>query len=425
MTPRQDLIELFSTFLRLEADRFGGWVADGRLRRSMKTRVSHEPHVSEQSWTEYWHERWRSLGESRASESAADKSADCLLARSHLMAYLQEPCFWAARKTKSTFAQTSSSIADGFQGAIAEVDRVLRGFDPDRGTGLKSYASVIFGNVIRDRLRQQREVDVCTPWALLRKVSQKRLGESLHAAGWGDAEVARRTLAWSCFKTIYVPGAESSHLPAKATRQLPRPSREMWHAIADLYNSRRMELDAGEATCSPEDLGTWLDTCAKAVRSYLFPDVASLNAPTSGDDSGEWLDLVADGERESLVAAAVKAEEVEERAVRRREMQTAIETAIAALPEDSRLLLQFYYRDRLRQQDIAERLQIQQYTVSRRLTKVRQTLLKALATWSRDVLHISPTATVLQDISVSLEAWLDTSYAQADSDSPNLMEPVS
>ncbi|MEO0853104.1 MAG: sigma-70 family RNA polymerase sigma factor, partial [Cyanobacteria bacterium J06648_11] len=397
MIPRQDALELFSTFLRFEGDRFGGWLADGRLRRSMKARVDEAPELNERGWTHFWHGRWLSRGD------AAPTDRDRLLARSHLMAYLQESCFWAARKTASTFDRTSLTVADAFQGAIVEVERVLKGFDPERGTGLKSYASVIFGNVIRDRLRQQREVDVCTPWALLRKVSQKRLTESLQAAGWDDVDIARRTLAWSCFKSLYVPGASGdANSPPKVTRQLQRPSREVWGAIADLYNSRRLDLGAGSPSGSEQEMAAWLEKCAEAVRAYLYPDVASLNAPTGVDESGEWLDRLAAGERESLLAAAIDVEAERERKERQTQMQSYLLTTIAALPQDGRSLLQFYYRDRLRQREIAERLQIEQYTVSRRLTRVRQALLKALAAWSETELHISPTPAVLDSISTTL-----------------------
>ncbi|MEO1133333.1 MAG: sigma-70 family RNA polymerase sigma factor [Cyanobacteria bacterium J06639_1] len=410
MTPRQEAIALFSTFVRFEGDRFGGWLADGRLRRSMKARLAKAPELNERGWTQFWHGRWHA----RIDEAPTDR--DRLLARSHLMAYLQESCFWAARKTASAFDRTSLTVADAFQGAIAEVERVLKGFDPERGTGLKSYASVIFGNAIRDRLRQQREVDVCTPWALLRKVSQKRLTEALQAAGWNEADIARRSLAWSCFKTLYVPGADSdANTPPKVTRQLQRPSREMWGAIANLYNSRRLDLGTGEPSESPEEMAAWLGKCAEAVRAYLYPDVASLNAPSGNDESGgEWLDRVADGERDSLLAAAIDAEAERDRKDRQTQMQSFLLEAIAGLPEEGRSLLQFYYRDDLRQQEIAERLQIKQYTVSRRLTKVRQTVLKALAAWSEDVLHMSLTPEVLDSISTTLEAWLETTYAGAE-----------
>jgi len=56
----------------------------------------------------------------------------------------------------------------------------------------------------------------------------------------------------------------------------------------------------------------------------------------------------------------------------------------------------------LTQQQIALQLQMKQYTVSRRLTKSRETL-QALAQWSQQTLHISLSSNVLKNISAVLE----------------------
>jgi hypothetical protein len=58
---------------------------------------------------------------------------------------------------------------------------------------------------------------------------------------------------------------------------------------------------------------------------------------------------------------------------------------------------------------------MKQYTISRRLTKARETLLLALAQWSRDTLHITLTSDVLKDTSTVLEEWLQTHYSPSDS----------
>ena len=73
-----------------------------------------------------------------------------------------------------------------------------------------------------------------------------------------------------------------------------------------------------------------------------------------------------------------------------------------------------YYTQQLNQQQIAQQLEIQQYTVSRRLSKARQSLLLALAQWSQNTLHISLTSDVLKDTSAVLEEWLKTHYSHLD-----------
>ncbi|MER3478666.1 MAG: group 3/4 sigma-70 RNA polymerase sigma factor, partial [Leptolyngbya sp. ERB_1_2] len=59
MKPRQNTIDLFSTFLRFEADCFSNWAIDAKLRRSMKACLAEFPesNTSEQFWATYWHQR--------------------------------------------------------------------------------------------------------------------------------------------------------------------------------------------------------------------------------------------------------------------------------------------------------------------------------------------------------------------------------
>jgi DNA-binding transcriptional regulator LsrR (DeoR family) len=72
--------------------------------------------------------------------------------------------------------------------------------------------------------------------------------------------------------------------------------------------------------------------------------------------------------------------------------------------------LQLYYQEHLTQQQIAKKLEIQQYNVSRRLTKTRETLLRAVVQWGQTHLHISPTSDVMSSISAFLEEWLESFY---------------
>ena len=75
-------------------------------------------------------------------------------------------------------------------------------------------------------------------------------------------------------------------------------------------------------------------------------------------------------------------------------------------------LLQMYYGQALTQQQMAAALAMQQYTVSRRLSRARESLLTALARWSQDSLHISLTLDVLSYTSTVLEEWLTNHYRQ-------------
>ncbi|MCY7276227.1 MAG: sigma-70 family RNA polymerase sigma factor, partial [Phormidesmis sp. CAN_BIN44] len=272
---------------------------------------------------------------------------------------------------------------------------------PQQGFSLKNYASAIFTSTIRDTLRQRQEVDICTNWALLRKVSQKRLVESLQNAGLSAETIATYILAWSCFKSLYVPTQETS------TRKLPRPDEATWAAIVQRYNTDRPpSLPAAK----PETLEKWLNTCAQAARSYLNPNLVSINTPKSGQDTGELLDDVPESSRESLLADLIADEDDQTRQDQRSQLNQILEAAIEQLDSELQAILHLYYRENCTQQQMAERLEIKQYTISRRLTKAREQLLKKIAIWSQDTLHISLTSALLQSMSLVIEEWLQQHY---------------
>lgn len=402
MRPRQTLIELFSAFLEFDCDRFQGWSTDLRLRRSMERCLTQAVGAeSDGFWALYWHKVWQT----DALPSSNQQSQQ--LAKGHLTAYVQEPCYWAAQKTAVSFSNTQYTLADFFQMAMAQVDKVLKGFNAQQGFSLKNYASITLSNLIRESLRQRQEVDICTDWALLRKLSQKRLTEALQTVGLASDTIASYILAWSCFKTLYVPKQ------ATGSQKLTKPDSDTWDAITRLYNQERIGQALLAATA--DSLEKWLATCAKAARAYLYPSVVSINTPKPGQDSGEFLDDLAETtQTDSLINELIAAEELEQRKTQQTEVSAVLVNAIQQLDEASRRLIQLYYQEGLTQQQMAERMEMKQYTVSRRLTKARESLLKVLATWSQATLHITPTSDVLNSTSAALEEWLKTHYSHPD-----------
>ena len=393
MRPRQDIVESFSTFIQFSDDRFSGWVADPTLQRSMRsclTRLPGSP-TSGNFWAVYWHKRWQ------------DKSSN--LASSHLCAYLQEACYWAAHKTLSSFTSLQYTLSDCFQISIAETPKILRGFRPVKGFSLNTYARVGFGNVIRNTLRQHQEVDICTDWALLSKLSQKRFSEALEQTGLAAETIARYRLAWFCFKQSY-----SLH-KAAGTRQLPQPDAATWQAIAQLYNAERQnQLVLPGPECSPATLENWLAKSAQQVRKYFYPAKTSLNIPKAGRESSELQDDLPSNLNQSLLTEMIAQEEALTRQNQRTQLNTVLITALETLDSQKQQFLQLYYAKGLTQQQIARQFDLKQYTVSRRLSQAREALLLALAKWSQTTLHISPDSTVIRYISTTLEDWLQGYY---------------
>ena len=408
MRLRQNIVTIFSTFVQFEAGEFSFWSSDPKLRRSMEKCLVGQS-VKERShsfWGLYWYKVWQVSSQSQQKPQMTQ-------AKSHLTAYLQEPSYWAAKKATTDFGHLKYEVSDCFQIALSSIDSILQGFDPLQKSNFKSYATVILSNYIREILRQRQEINICSPWALLRKLSQKRLIESLQQAGLTKEIINSYVLVWKCFKTNYVPSSDSSRT---RTRQLPKPDDATLEAIAHQYNQERYaQLDAPGSTLDPKTVEQFLLLCVKAARSYLYPTVKSINTPTPGQETGELLDILPDAKSESLLGDLITEEEEQQRLSQQTQINEILTEILTQIKPDLQQILNLYYGQGLTQKEIAQQLETKQYTVSRRLTKATQTLLLKLGQWSQQTLHISLTSDILNSMSTVLEEWLTNHYRFAQS----------
>ena len=378
MQPRPTIIEIFSTFLQFQEDRFSHWATESRLRRSIQRCLQQTTkNTTENFWVIYWYKSW---------EVAETK----FLAQQHLTAYLQEACYWSSQKTVANFLSTQYKISDCFQIAIAQVNKVFQGFNPNYSSSLKSYASIVFGNAIREYCRQVGEVDICTDWGLLRKTSQRRFHDALKNAGYSADTINTYILAWQCFKTLYIPQPGNC-------RQLAPPDEQIWQAIAQIYNTQT------GSKVNPQTLENWLLTAATAVRKYLYPRRDSLDYLPGVDIPGT--------EAASLIDGIIAAEEAQTRAGVQMQINRLLGDTITQLEPQLQKILQLYYGQQHNQNVIAKQLEIKQYTVSRRLTTAKTILLRTLANWSRNTLHISVNTDLLTSMSPVIEEWLQKYYS--------------
>lgn len=394
MRPRSDVTEMFSTFAQLEANRFSRWLTDIKLRRSIQTCLNSSPEVahSEHFWALYWHKRWQSNSNS--------------LAKMHMQAYLQEPFYWTSEKTVAKYTNSQYGVADYFQMANAEVEIILKDFNAEKSSSLKYYAVIAMSTRLRDILRQRKEADICTNWALLRKISKKTILEALSQAGLSPTAIAQHRLAWTCFKELYV------H-QASGTKKLRAPNRQLWDAITDLYNrERQTQLGFSTEECKSEIIEQWLTQTAVYIRAYLFPSVKSLNISKSDSQDTETLDLP-DPSSESLLADMIATENIQDREQQVSQMSTVLSNALQLLDAQSQEMLKLYYQEGLTQQQIMQQLHMSQSTVSRRLVKSRESLLAALVKWRQDLnleLNNCVSSNQVQDMSIALEEYLKTRY---------------
>ena len=111
-------------------------------------------------------------------------------------------------------------------------------------------------------------------------------------------------------------------------------------------------------------------------------------------------------------------EEAQTRQTQKDQLSSVLSEALVQLDPQAQKMLQLYYQASLTQQQIAKQLGIKQYTVSRRLVKVREALLRKIAEWSQQTLHIMPSLDVLKYTGPILEEWLEAYYGRHEPVSP-------
>ncbi len=401
MRPRQELIDLFSTFVQFAGDRFSGWVSDGRLRRQMQQRLATVPTATaeakalESAWVLYWYEHWRQ-----------ERDRPSPLVFGHLSAYLQEACYWAATRTVRKLPQSQYPVSDCFQMAIAETATVLERFQPERGASLKTFAQMVFPSLLAEQLRQRQAAHFCTDLGLLRRVSKKRLLEALRQVGLGPGEIAQYQLAWMCFNALYVP-------PQAGAKSLPAADTNLWTQIAHLYNEEHPRQLPGAATdCPPARMEQWLMQCVRWVRSYLYPPIDSLNVAKPGEGGGEWQDDLTQPGEPSLLLELINQEEEQTRQAQQQQLQAAIATALTQLDAETQTILQLYYQHGFTQQEIERKLQLTQPKISRRLKTARKTLVRQ----SQVALNITPDPDRIEAMSAAIGVWLEIYYGSLPAD---------
>ncbi len=380
--PRLTPTELYSSFLKIQQDQFAGWVTHSVLARHMQkvleAVVYNCPNCpkNEDFWTLYWHKQWQHNPQG--------------LAYSHLVAYLQEPCYWAVHQTVAHWSHLSLPETDYFQMMLETSAKVIQGFDPTKNTNLRNYARISFSNQLRKLLTHHREVDVCSDWALLYKSSLKRIREALVAQGAAVEQIAARVQLCTDFKDRCPPVYDQPRFKIK------RPTASCLQTLLTVYQSHPQHQTLPLTTS--DQVETELLGCARSIRHYLYPTTVAYPEPI--------LDSRSEPDSQGI-QALIQAEEIQAWDTQKVALHQALLTSLAqSLTPAERDLLELYYGQNLTQTEIGQRLNIKQYTVSRKITKARTKILKDLALWSQANLHISLSKEVLVTISTLLEEWL-------------------
>jgi RNA polymerase sigma factor (sigma-70 family) len=394
MRSRDTNLDQFSTFAFLDRDRVRHWLPEPRLRRNMRKYLTDaqvpDEGLPDSTWAIYWYKIWQVQ-----QEVPPEPNPNIAIAQQYLDAYFQEVCYWTAQKTALHFPQLKFTLADYFQINSGETARVLKSFNPQFGSPLKGYASIVLTHLLKDHLRQRRALDVCSDVSLLRKMSHRRITEILTASGVTSNDLEEYRFAWVCFKTIVVPGDG----PISGTDKGHKPAQSLWTAVADLYNSKRhRQLSPAAPEITAEQLEARLIKVTRWSRAYLYPTTPNQTQPSQekGADSAPLATAILD--------AAIEADQGCQQ--QRSQFQTTLIRSLNQLDGMSQEILRMFYQDRLSQQELALNMKLSQPALSRRLKQAEAVLLtKLLAS-----LNKYPEPSELRHISVAMQECLESHY---------------
>ena len=253
---RSNLNDKFSTFLTVEErDGFVAtrWVPEPKLRRNMERMVNLKPKADEVFWELYW------LKE-------AVKAPPNSQARWHLLAYLEESCYWTTYKICQNLTNRGVNlvevlaiaklvIVDNLENLFAKYDSHISRF--------KTYAQLKLKDYILEELRRREKIEKTrSDWGLLRSLNPTSVQRALQDYGFPKSRQTLYQLAWSCFKAIYVP------TPSPNSRKLLPPTNQQLEAMVCRYNQQRSRHQLKTAI-DVQELQNLLETCINAVRSQF------------------------------------------------------------------------------------------------------------------------------------------------------------
>ena len=391
MNKRQEIAKKFSTFLKIERIPDGDkteakakyreiWGVDLRLQAQINLKIASNPNQDETFWSDHF---WQAV-----------KDNSDPLAKKHLLAYLEEPCYWSAKSIDAELLKILKlSWEDCFQIAREAVrenwQKIFKNYNSDKGTFL-SWAQTKLIYAIQDRLREGREFSNSSDWRLL-QCSKKRLKTALEQAGIKEPQFSICVLAWQAFNAVYL----ATNI--KSYRQLPRPTEEQWAAITDCFNDLALP-QYGKKTI--DEIEKLLQICVSALRAKSQIQLATLD--------GEYCESLQSEVAEKCNDWYQDSQEQIEYCELSEEMILVIGEAIASLPPDARkMLILEHGLIKFQQKYIAQEFGIPQYTVSRLLSRSQRILAHNLLQSLQQQYDITVNAEMIDQACQQLDGWLN------------------
>lgn len=416
--PRISLEEKFSTFLHFgQGFLVACWRRDLELTRSLDRMVllSIKDKIDDElTLTRYFLQRV-------LQNNICGRSASRLAGR-HLSAYLQDSCYWAAKKTCQKLASLPHKFTeiDCFQLAnlylyeppnnkdkdktILPLQQLLKRFDLKQSHALKSYVKIRLQGKLEDVIFRSLQIRKCTPWGRLRRMSKKRLIYALQQQRkLSQEDLKSYILAWECFK------ANSGATVNDGFRRLLEPTPEQFQEMANRYNHLSHSKLNSQSFVNWKTIKAILEVCLEAAKTESRPiNTISIEANEEWDINHHITEQISDDFN------GLEQEQQEQI------IKTVLASAFNLLSREKRSLLNLHHGLKLHYTDIAVGIMGERkkwYQIRRDCHRCYRSLLKDFVEMYFDAFQTERqtnlTDDTLDSMKVLLEEWLDK-YCQTD-----------
>ena len=378
MRKRQDICEMFSTFLKVDDSKsyLGSKLEfSPKLVRNMTKKIEEEPKAPEEFWAKYW------LKE-------ALKNPHNELARGHFSAYLEESCYSVTSHIFQQLPNIHLSQVDCFLIARETAANPAKIFKTYKfsSASVKTYAYFPLRTAILDLVHLAKDLEGDSHTGVLRKLTKKKLQETLQKAKIKESDFSNCLLAWQCFKEIYAPTKIAGN------RQLQPPDESQLKAMAELYNQRRKTQ---ELPIDWQKIERLLATISTAVRERYNIRHISL------EDCVNEATLVSDNPLDNFDSPSEEQKQV----------NSVLSQAFATLSTDLQKMLQLSYGLDFKQTDFGDLFKKDQPQISRQCKEGINFLCDRLTNWSQEHWGMTINSSNLAENAKQIKMWLKT-YCQ-------------
>lgn len=325
-----------------------------------------------------------------------------LFFRNHVVAFLEEPRYKAAKDRFSTYKNFESPqntweeyvyIGGCLGGNIEKISNMFKRYNSDR-YDLETHFQLEIASYIRDKFHDSTGQGKYSLWYNLKKASKTKLRRGLEYLGIGEADISRYLTARDCLFDVYS--------NKKFGSRWLEPNAAKFQEATDYYNRHYCNTDSlklhNNHPLDSQTFKTWIEHCIKVLQlssgilsSFSYDD--AINKPNETETL--WLESFNLSRHDKNLVI--------------NHINTVLLNEIEKFDALDRTILKLSSFG-MKQNQIATQIGINQGTVSRHRQRSERQLLKAAAAWCQTDLEISLNET--SALEEYIQAWVQYYYQQ-------------